>query len=89
MSNTPAKKPGHALKWISGGIIAGICLGIIAAFIIIALGHSGGSPSWEWTKVIFAIEAFRLGFFGALIGALVGYSAWSHKLEKWTKESDS
>jgi hypothetical protein len=90
MLNTPAKKPGHVLSWIFFGTIAGTCLGIIIALIIVAINRAygefpNGLPSWEVTKRVFTLEALYLGFIGAVTGGIVGFIIWLYKRTKWAK----
>lgn len=79
MSEISAKKPRHILIWILGGAIAGVCLGIIAAFIIIALNEADGS---QVPELLFDLEVFQLGLIGAVIGGFAGLLIWLYKWDK-------
>lgn len=94
MSKPHVKKPGHVLSWIFFGTIAGTCLGIITAFIIVFINRvygefPNGPPRWEVTKRVFTLEALYLGFIGAVAGGVVGFLIWLYKWAKAGLEKNS
>jgi uncharacterized membrane protein YeaQ/YmgE (transglycosylase-associated protein family) len=52
-----------------GGLVVWVVLGVVGAFVVRALYRAEGTESWL---------TFVFGFFGAMIGGMLGTSAYIH-----------